>query len=88
MAGPLDQIVPVTITASGATPQIANSNTPTILCYHTHNADYIRTYTSLAAALAELPGVNRADINVEVVDGYLTINAARKTPETIRSRNT
>lgn len=29
---------------------------------------------------AELPGVNRADINVEVVDGYLTINAARKAP--------
>jgi HSP20 family protein len=29
---------------------------------------------------AELPGVNREDINVEVVDGYLTINAARKTP--------
>src|ERR1700739_3235543 len=29
---------------------------------------------------AELPGVNRADINVEVVDGYLTITAARKTP--------
>jgi len=31
---------------------------------------------------AELPGVNRADINVEVVDGYLTITAARKTPAT------
>jgi len=29
---------------------------------------------------AELPGVNRDDINVEVVDGYLTITAARKTP--------
>jgi HSP20 family protein len=29
---------------------------------------------------AELPGVNRADIAVEVVDGYLTINATRKTP--------
>lgn len=29
---------------------------------------------------AELPGVNRADIGVEVVDGYLTINATRKTP--------
>jgi HSP20 family protein len=28
---------------------------------------------------AELPGVNRSDINVEVVDGYLTITAARKT---------
>ncbi len=27
---------------------------------------------------AELPGVNRDDINVEVVNGYLTINATRK----------
>jgi HSP20 family protein len=30
---------------------------------------------------AELPGVNRADINVEMVDGYLTITAARKQKE-------
>ncbi len=29
---------------------------------------------------AELPGVNRADIGVEVVDDYLTITATRKTP--------
>lgn len=29
---------------------------------------------------AELPGVSRDDINVEVVDGYLNITAARKTP--------
>jgi HSP20 family protein len=29
---------------------------------------------------AELPGVNRADINVEMVDGHLTIAATRKTP--------
>lgn len=28
---------------------------------------------------AELPGVNRDDIGVELVDGYLTITAARKT---------
>lgn len=28
---------------------------------------------------AELPGFNRADINVEMVDGYLTISAVRKT---------
>jgi HSP20 family protein len=27
---------------------------------------------------AELPGVNRDDINVEMVNGYLTINATRK----------
>jgi HSP20 family protein len=31
---------------------------------------------------AELPGVNRDDINVEVVDSDLTITAARKTPAT------
>ncbi len=29
---------------------------------------------------AELPGVKREDINVELADGYLTITAARKTP--------
>ena len=29
---------------------------------------------------AELPGVNRDEINVEVVEDYLTINATRKTP--------
>jgi HSP20 family protein len=28
---------------------------------------------------AELPGVNRDDINVEMTDGYLTISATRKT---------
>lgn len=31
---------------------------------------------------AELPGVSRQDINVEMVDGYLTIAATRKTPAT------
>lgn len=29
---------------------------------------------------AELPGVTREDINVEIVDGYLTIAGSRKTP--------
>lgn len=28
---------------------------------------------------AELPGIDRADLGVEVVDGYLNINATRKT---------
>lgn len=28
---------------------------------------------------AELPGVNRDDINVELTDGYLTLSATRKT---------
>ena len=31
---------------------------------------------------AELPGVSREDINVEMVDGYLTITAVRKVPAT------
>ncbi len=31
---------------------------------------------------AELPGVNRDEINVEVVEDYLTISATRKTPAT------
>lgn len=35
--------------------------------------DKERTYVR-----AELPGVNRDDINVEIVEGYLTITAARK----------
>jgi len=35
--------------------------------------DKDRTYVR-----AELPGVNRDDINVEMVDGYLTISATRK----------
>lgn len=30
---------------------------------------------------AELPGINRDDIHVELVDGYLTIKATRKTGE-------
>jgi len=36
--------------------------------------DKDRTYVR-----AELPGVNREDVNVEVVDGYLTISGVRKT---------
>jgi hypothetical protein len=51
--GPLDSLVSVTITASGATPQIANFGTPAILCYHTKNTDYIRTYTSLAGLVTD-----------------------------------
>jgi HSP20 family protein len=31
---------------------------------------------------AELPGLKRDDINVEITDGYLTITGARKTPAT------
>ncbi len=29
---------------------------------------------------AELPGINREDLNVEMVEDYLTISASRKTP--------
>jgi HSP20 family protein len=39
------------------------------------NEDKDHTYVR-----AELPGVKREDINVELADGYLTITAARKTP--------
>lgn len=37
---------------------------------------------------AELPGVNRDDINVEVVDGYLTITANRKSAKSGSEQNT
>ena len=30
---------------------------------------------------AELPGINRDDIHIEMVDGHLTINATRKTKD-------
>jgi HSP20 family protein len=41
--------------------------------YEDQNHAYVR---------AELPGVNRDDIQVEMTDGTLTITAARKTPTT------
>ncbi len=37
---------------------------------------------------AELPGVNRADINIELVDGYLNIGATRKTKTGEREETT
>jgi HSP20 family protein len=40
--------------------------------YEDQNNTYVR---------AELPGINRDDINVEMTDGYLTITAARKAGE-------
>ncbi len=50
------------------------SNTATrhfpIDLYEDKDSTYVR---------AELPGVSREDINVEMVDGYLTISATRKT---------
>lgn len=41
--------------------------------YEDKNNTYVR---------AELPGVNRDDINVEMVEGYLTISASRKSTAT------
>jgi len=41
--------------------------------YEDENNAYVR---------AELPGVNRDEINVEMVDDYLTITAVRKNPAT------
>ena len=58
--GILDTLVPVTITASGATPQVANYGTPAIICYHTLNSDYIRTYTDVEGYLDE-PGAAATD---------------------------
>ena len=37
--------------------------------------DKVNTYVR-----AELPGLNREDINVEMTEGYLTITATKKTP--------
>jgi HSP20 family protein len=51
--------------ANGAT---TGSRFPVDL-YEDENNTYVR---------AELPGVNREDINVEIANGYLTINAVRK----------
>jgi HSP20 family protein len=36
---------------------------------------------------AELPGVNRDDIHVEMVDGYLTRNASRKSKDGEREQS-
>lgn len=53
MAGPLDQIVQVSITAANATPTLANFGTPAIKCYHAKNTDFIRTYSSLAGLVSD-----------------------------------
>jgi Protein of unknown function (DUF3383) len=51
--GPIDQIVTVTILTTGSTPTLPNFGTPAILCYHTHNTDFIRTYTSLTGLTSD-----------------------------------
>jgi hypothetical protein len=53
MAGQIDQIVSVSIQASAQTPQIPNFGIPAVLCYHTHNSDYIRTYSSLSGMVSD-----------------------------------
>lgn len=53
MAGPVDQIVSVTIQANNATTQLPNFGIPAILAYHTHNTDKIRTYSSLAGMVSD-----------------------------------
>ena len=57
-------------TARGEIAPVASGRFPVDLFEDNDNV-YVR---------AELPGFSRADIGVEFTDGYLTINAARKTP--------
>jgi HSP20 family protein len=52
-------------------PVLGNSRFPVDMFEDKENA-YVR---------ADLPGVSRDDINVEVVDGFLNIGASRKTKE-------
>lgn len=53
MAGQVDTIVTVNIQASAVTPQVPNFGIPAILAYHTHNTDFIRTYSSLAGMVSD-----------------------------------
>jgi HSP20 family protein len=58
-------------TALGGLAADANPNRFPVDLYEDKENTYVR---------AELPGVNREDIAVEVVDGYLTLAATRKVP--------
>lgn len=53
MAGQLDAIVSVSIQATNATLQLPNFGIPAVLAYHTHNTDFIRTYSSLAGMVTD-----------------------------------
>ena len=53
MASAIDQIVPVTITATSATPQVGNFGTPALLAYHTYNPFPSRTYFGLSGLLSD-----------------------------------
>src|SRR3978361_984247 len=57
---------------TASAPAAAVPSFPVDLYEDTNNA-YVR---------AELPGVNRDDIQVEMTDGTLTVTAVRKTPST------
>src|SRR5688572_15493483 len=61
----IDRLFETALTDFGGT----SSNRFPVDLYEDGNNTYVR---------AELPGVNRDDINVEVTNGYLTITAARK----------
>lgn len=61
----IDRLFDTALSNFGATPD----NRFPVDLYEDKDNTYVR---------AELPGVNREDINVEVVDDYLTITAARK----------
>lgn len=63
----IDRLFQTALTDFGGT--TASRHFPIDL-YEDKNNTYVR---------AELPGVNRDDINVEMVEGYLTISANRKT---------
>jgi hypothetical protein len=53
MAGPLDGLVTVTIIATNAAPQLPNFGTPALVAYHTHNTDFVRTYTNLSGMVTD-----------------------------------
>ena len=62
----IDRLFETALTDFGGT----SANRFPVDLYEDENNTYVR---------AELPGVNRDDINVELTDGYLTLSASRKT---------
>jgi HSP20 family protein len=59
-------------TALGSFADPASSTRFPVDLYEDNDNTYVR---------AELPGINRSDINVEMVEDYLTISGARKSTE-------
>ena len=66
LEGEIDRLFETALTDFGG----ASSTRFPVDLYEDENNTYVR---------AELPGIKRDDINVEMTDGYLTIAAARKT---------